>query len=152
MRNCQRRRKARTPERAGPSAPVNIMDQCRPENFCDPHGGKYRERYAGLSRRPTGEEIRRPALIPKATSFSQRCSAVPDGCCRVSGRRVSCARPGKRIRLGVIFVTPLIVTYVMAGRSSVVTKLIFLLIAIPGFLITHVGGSVDVARRAGFRG
>jgi putative pyruvate formate lyase activating enzyme len=40
-----------------PAASVNIMDQYRPENFCDPHGGKYRERYAALSRRPTGEEI-----------------------------------------------------------------------------------------------
>jgi putative pyruvate formate lyase activating enzyme len=41
-----------------PAAPVNIMDQYRPENFCDPHGPKYRERYAALSRRPTGAEIR----------------------------------------------------------------------------------------------
>jgi hypothetical protein len=40
------------------AAPVNIMYQYRPENFCDLHGGKYRERYAALPRRPTGEEIR----------------------------------------------------------------------------------------------
>jgi hypothetical protein len=41
-----------------------------------------------------------------------------------------------RIWLGVIFVTPLIVTYVMVGRSPAVMKVLFLLIAIPGFLIT----------------
>ncbi len=41
-----------------------------------------------------------------------------------------------RVWLGIIFVTPLIITYVMSGRSSVLTKLIFLLIAIPGFLFT----------------
>ncbi len=46
-----------------------------------------------------------------------------------------------RIWLGVIFVTPLIITYVMAGRSSALTKLIFLLLAIPGFLITLQGFS-----------
>lgn len=40
-----------------------------------------------------------------------------------------------RIWLGVIFVTPLIVTYVMVSRASVVMKVIFLLIAIPGFMI-----------------
>jgi len=46
-----------------------------------------------------------------------------------------------RIWLGVIFATPLIVTYVMSGRSSALTKLIFLLIAIPGFLLTLQGFS-----------
>jgi len=46
-----------------------------------------------------------------------------------------------RIWLGVIFITPLIITYVMSGRSSALTKLIFLLIAIPGFLLTLQGFS-----------
>ena len=46
-----------------------------------------------------------------------------------------------RIWLGVIFATPLIVTYVMSGRSSALTKMIFLLIAIPGFLLTLQGFS-----------
>ncbi|MEE8454009.1 MAG: hypothetical protein V3R90_04505 [Limibaculum sp.] len=46
-----------------------------------------------------------------------------------------------RIWLGVIFATPLIVTYVMSGRSSALTKLIFLLIAVPGFLFTLQGFS-----------
>ncbi|MFQ5567717.1 MAG: pyruvate formate lyase activating enzyme, partial [Paracoccaceae bacterium] len=41
-----------------PGAPVNIMDQYRPENFCDPGHPKYRDRYAALARHPTGEEIR----------------------------------------------------------------------------------------------
>ena len=39
-----------------------------------------------------------------------------------------------RVWLGVIFVTPLIVTYVMLGRAPTVTKLTFILIAIPGFM------------------
>ena len=43
--------------------------------------------------------------------------------------------------LGIIFVTPLIITYVMSGRSSALTKLIFLLIAIPGFLLALQGFS-----------
>ena len=46
-----------------------------------------------------------------------------------------------RIWLGVIFATPLIVTYVMSGRSSALAKMIFLLIAIPGFLLTLQGFS-----------
>ena len=46
-----------------------------------------------------------------------------------------------RVWLGVIFVTPLIITYVMSGRSSALTKLIFLLIAIPSFLLTLQGFS-----------
>ena len=46
-----------------------------------------------------------------------------------------------RVWLGVIFVTPLIITYVMSGRSSALTKLMFLLIAIPGFLLTLQGFS-----------
>ena len=46
-----------------------------------------------------------------------------------------------RVWLGVIFVTPLIITYVMSSRSSALTKLIFLLIAIPGFLLTLQGFS-----------
>ena len=46
-----------------------------------------------------------------------------------------------RVWLGVIFVTPLIITYVMSGRSSALTKLMFLLIAVPGFLLTLQGFS-----------
>jgi hypothetical protein len=46
-----------------------------------------------------------------------------------------------RVWLGLIFVTPLIVTYVMSSRSSFLTKLIFILIAVPGFLLTLQGFS-----------
>ena len=39
-----------------PETPVNIMDQYRPDNFCDPASSKYQERYAPIARRPkTGE-------------------------------------------------------------------------------------------------
>ena len=41
-----------------------------------------------------------------------------------------------RVWLGVIFMSPLIATYVSAGQSSAVTKMMFLLIAIPSFLFT----------------
>ncbi len=39
-----------------PDAQVNIMDQYRPDNFCDPTSAKYQERYAAIACRPgTGE-------------------------------------------------------------------------------------------------
>jgi len=41
-----------------PDAPVNIMDQYHPDNFCDPAGDKYDPRHADLARRPTHAEIR----------------------------------------------------------------------------------------------
>ena len=41
-----------------PEVPVNIMDQYRPDNFCDPGGAKYQDRYAEIARRPTASEIR----------------------------------------------------------------------------------------------
>jgi hypothetical protein len=46
-----------------------------------------------------------------------------------------------RVWLGVIFVTPLIATYVLAGRTSALMKFIFILIAVPGFLVTLQGFS-----------
>jgi putative pyruvate formate lyase activating enzyme len=41
-----------------PGAPVNVMDQYRPENFCDPRGPKYQPRYADMARRCTAAEIK----------------------------------------------------------------------------------------------
>ncbi len=39
-----------------PDAPVNIMDQYRPDNFRDPASAKYLARHAAIARRPeTGE-------------------------------------------------------------------------------------------------
>jgi putative pyruvate formate lyase activating enzyme len=40
-----------------PAAPVNIMDQYRPENFCDPANPKYDPRHAALARRPARAEF-----------------------------------------------------------------------------------------------
>ena len=40
-----------------PGAPVNIMDQYHPDNFCDPCSPKYQERYEQLARRPTSDEL-----------------------------------------------------------------------------------------------
>jgi putative pyruvate formate lyase activating enzyme len=40
-----------------PDAPVNIMDQYHPDNFCDPASAKYDPRHADLARRPTHAEI-----------------------------------------------------------------------------------------------
>lgn len=42
-----------------PDAPVNIMDQYHPDNFCNPNSSKYSEKYADLSRGPTSDEILR---------------------------------------------------------------------------------------------
>ena len=41
-----------------PDVPVNVMDQYRPENFCDPGSAKYRPQYAEIARRPQSGEIR----------------------------------------------------------------------------------------------
>lgn len=46
-----------------------------------------------------------------------------------------------RIWLGLIFIIPLIAAYVLAGRSSIVTKVVFILIAVPGLLIALQGFS-----------
>ena len=40
-----------------PETPVNIMDQYRPDNFCDPGSGKYQQRYAPIARRPSTGEV-----------------------------------------------------------------------------------------------
>lgn len=42
-----------------PDAPVNIMDQYHPDNFCDPGHPKYNEKYRALTRRITREELMR---------------------------------------------------------------------------------------------
>ena len=40
-----------------PAAPVNVMAQFHPDNFCDPASDKYREKYAEIARRPTRAEL-----------------------------------------------------------------------------------------------
>lgn len=40
-----------------PQAPVNLMDQYHPDNYCDPTSHKYKDKYRELSRRPTSDEI-----------------------------------------------------------------------------------------------
>ena len=40
-----------------PAAPVNIMAQFHPDNFCDPGSDKYRDKYADIARRPTPAEL-----------------------------------------------------------------------------------------------
>jgi putative pyruvate formate lyase activating enzyme len=40
-----------------PSAPVNVMAQFRPDNFCDPASVKYRSKHAEIARRPTRKEL-----------------------------------------------------------------------------------------------
>jgi len=41
-----------------PDAPVNIMDQYHPDNFCDPASPKFNEKYRDLTRRITRDELR----------------------------------------------------------------------------------------------
>ena len=41
-----------------PDTPVNVMDQYRPENFCDPHGAKYDDRHADIARRVSRDEVK----------------------------------------------------------------------------------------------
>jgi putative pyruvate formate lyase activating enzyme len=40
-----------------PAAPVNVMAQFHPDNFCDPGSTKYRDKYAEIARRPTSAEL-----------------------------------------------------------------------------------------------
>ena len=40
-----------------PTTPVNVMAQFHPDNFCDPGGSKYRDKYRELARRPTSSEL-----------------------------------------------------------------------------------------------
>jgi len=46
-----------------------------------------------------------------------------------------------RVWLGLIFITPLIATFVLAGRTSTLTKIVFVAIALPGFLVALQGFS-----------
>jgi putative pyruvate formate lyase activating enzyme len=40
-----------------PSAPVSVMAQFRPDNFCDPASAKYRDNYAEIARPPMQTEL-----------------------------------------------------------------------------------------------
>jgi putative pyruvate formate lyase activating enzyme len=40
-----------------PAAPVNVMAQFHPDNFCDPGNSKYRDKYADIARQPTPREL-----------------------------------------------------------------------------------------------
>jgi putative pyruvate formate lyase activating enzyme len=40
-----------------PQAPVNVMAQFHPDNFCDPASVKYRDKYEEIARRPTHKEL-----------------------------------------------------------------------------------------------
>jgi putative pyruvate formate lyase activating enzyme len=62
-----------------PAAPVNVMAQFHPDNFCDPVSAKYRDKYAEIARRPTYSELndswhraRELGLNFQATTFERR--------------------------------------------------------------------------------
>jgi putative pyruvate formate lyase activating enzyme len=40
-----------------PNTPVNVMDQYRPDNFCEPRSAKYRPEYQAIARHPFAREI-----------------------------------------------------------------------------------------------
>ena len=40
-----------------PDVPVNVMDQYRPDNFCDPTNEKFKDRYRSIARRPSRSEV-----------------------------------------------------------------------------------------------
>ncbi len=61
-----------------PAAPLNVMAQFHPDNFCDPASAKYRDKYAEIARRPTGPELGRAwrrasqlGLAFEATTFER---------------------------------------------------------------------------------
>src|SRR5262245_56875048 len=62
-----------------PAAPVNVMTQFHPDNFCDPGSRKYRDKYSEIARRPTTRELhaswqraRDLGLHFEATTFERR--------------------------------------------------------------------------------
>jgi putative pyruvate formate lyase activating enzyme len=62
-----------------PAAPVNVMAQFHPDNFCDPASDKYRDKYAEIARRPTHQELdeswrraRELGLHFETTTFERR--------------------------------------------------------------------------------
>ena len=67
-----------------PAAPVNVMAQFHPDNFCDPASDKYRDRYAEIARRPTPAELnkswrraRELGLKFETTTFERRNTLGP---------------------------------------------------------------------------
>jgi putative pyruvate formate lyase activating enzyme len=62
-----------------PAAPVSVMAQFHPDNFCDPASAKYRDKYAEIARRPTHTELntswrraRELGLKFETTTFERR--------------------------------------------------------------------------------
>jgi putative pyruvate formate lyase activating enzyme len=62
-----------------PVAPVNVMAQFHPDNFCDPASAKYRDKYAEIAREPTHAELdaswrraRELGLAFESTTFERR--------------------------------------------------------------------------------
>ncbi|MGI9403826.1 MAG: radical SAM protein [Hyphomicrobium sp.] len=62
-----------------PTAPVNVMAQFRPDNFCDAASAKYRDKYFEIARRPKRVELseswrraRKLGLNFEATTFERR--------------------------------------------------------------------------------
>ena len=62
-----------------PAAPVNVMAQFHPDNFCDPGSAKYRDKYSEIARRPTHAELdqswrraRELGLNFETTTFERR--------------------------------------------------------------------------------
>jgi putative pyruvate formate lyase activating enzyme len=61
-----------------PDAPVNVMAQFHPDNFCDPGSLKYRDKCAEIARRPTYAELHdswrraRTGLSFEITTFERR--------------------------------------------------------------------------------
>jgi putative pyruvate formate lyase activating enzyme len=62
-----------------PAAPVNVMAQFHPDNFCDPASAKYRDKYEEIARRPTHGELdqswrraRELGLNFETTTFERR--------------------------------------------------------------------------------
>jgi putative pyruvate formate lyase activating enzyme len=64
-----------------PNAPVNVMAQFHPDNFCAPESAKYRDKYAAIARRPSRQELRRCwrraaelGLKFETTTFERSCA------------------------------------------------------------------------------
>jgi putative pyruvate formate lyase activating enzyme len=62
-----------------PAAPVNVMAQFHPDNFCDPASAKYRDNYAEIARRPTRAELANSWRRARALSLNFETSTFERG-------------------------------------------------------------------------
>jgi hypothetical protein len=101
-----------------PQAPVNVMAQFRPDNFCDPASAKYRDKHAEIARRPTHMELidswRNPLGMAANGSAFIGCSAITVSMPLPGLRRLKCLNDWLLLRC----MSPILARSVSAAPAS----------------------------------